>query len=202
MKKMKVRLTFTESALGTASNNKELHRDFIAGKAPDHPSREEEIAAIGTDEAVEKGMTVFPRDEDGDLIFWDYQIRGFFKEACSCLRRCKGEDFAANSLKIKAFKKIIDGNIFVEPRKIKIDLKGGEIGNLQRPLRAQTMQGERISLANSETIPAGSVIEFTIVMLSDEYEAAVIEWLNYGRFKGLGQWRNGGYGRFTWEKIS
>jgi hypothetical protein len=201
MKEIKVRLTFLEDCLGTASNNKEVHSEYIASKAPDHPSKEEEIAAIGVEETVEKAMTVFPRDEDGNFIFWDYQIRGFFKEACSCLRRCKGEDFSAASNKMKAFKKIIDGNIFVEPRKIPIDMNGGEIGNLQRPLRAQTMQGERISLANSETIPEGSVIEFSIVTLSDDYIPAIKEWLDYGRFKGLGQWRNAGYGRFKYEII-
>ena len=25
--------------------------------------------------------------------------------------------------------------------------------------------------------------------------------LEYGRYCGLGQWRNGGYGRFTWKRI-
>ena len=32
---MKVRITFTEELLGTASANPELHRDFIASKGPD-----------------------------------------------------------------------------------------------------------------------------------------------------------------------
>ena len=25
--------------------------------------------------------------------------------------------------------------------------------------------------------------------------------LDYGRYCGLGQWRNGGYGRFVWKRI-
>ena len=27
------------------------------------------------------------------------------------------------------------------------------------------------------------------------------EWLDYGRVRGIGQWRNSGKGRFTWEEI-
>lgn len=59
MKEMKVRLTFTEEILGTASNDKEIHAEYIASKAPDAPSKEEEIEAIGVEGVIEKGMTVF-----------------------------------------------------------------------------------------------------------------------------------------------
>lgn len=201
MKELKVRLTFVEDVLGTASNNPEIHGDYIASNAPDAPSKEEEIASVGVEEYEEKQMSVFPRysDDNPVPIFWDYQIKGFFKEACSMLRRCKGEEFAKESCKLTAHKKVIDGCIFVEPRKIIIDMHGGKIGNLQRPLRGQTAQGERIALANSETVPAGSTIDITIVCLSDTHEKAVLEWLNYGRWKGIGQWRNASFGRYKWE---
>lgn len=201
MKEIKVKVTFLDDVLGTASADPNIHEEFIASKAPDAKTREEEVEALGVDEVVEKAMTVFPRDENGNPIFWDYQIRGFFKDSCSALNRCKGEEIAKESCKIKAYKKVIDGCIFVEPRQIPIELNG-EIGNCQRPLRAQTAQGERVTLAHSELIPAGSTIEFTVICLSDDYVPAVIEWLNYGRFKGLGQWRNSGKGRFTYEVIS
>ena len=200
MKELKVRLTFTEECLGTANADKNIHADFIARKAPDAMSREEEIASVGVDEVIENAMTIFPK-ENGVPFFWDYQIKGFFKDTCSALSRCKGEEMSKESCGMKAYKKIIDGCIFPEPRKIMIHLNGGEIGNCQRPLRASTAQGERIALANSETIPEGSTIEFKVVCLSDNYEKAVIEWLNYGRFKGIGQWRNSGKGRFTYEII-
>ena len=199
MKNIKVRLTFTEDCLGTASADKEIHSRFIASNAPDAPSREEEIAAVGAEEVEERAMTVFPRDEEGNPIFWDYQIKGFFKDSCSALQRMKGEEIAKESCKLKAYKKIIDGAIFVFPRKIKINL-AGDIGDLQRPLRGQTAQGERIALAHSETIPAGSTIEIQI-MVPDIYEKVVMEWLEYGQLKGLGQWRNASFGRFTYEII-
>lgn len=200
MKELKVRLTFTENVLGTANADKNVHSEFIASKAPDAPSREEEVEALGAEEVERKEMTVFPRMENGSPMFWDYQIKGFFKDTCSALSRCKGEDYSKESCGMKAYKKVIDGCIFPQPRKIEIHMNG-EMGNCQRPLRAQTAQGERIALANSEAVPAGSWIEFKVVCLSDAYEKAVREWLNYGKFKGIGQWRNSGMGRFTWEEI-
>lgn len=200
MKEIKVRLTFTEDVLGTANADKNVHSEFIASKAPDAPSREEEVEALGAEEVERKEMTVFPRMENGSPMFWDYQIKGFFKDTCSALSRCNGEDYSKESCGMKAYKKIIDGCIFPQPRKIEIHMNG-EMGNCQRPLRAQTAQGERIALANSEAVPAGSWIEFKVVCLSDAYENAVREWLNYGQFKGIGQWRNSGMGRFTWEEI-
>lgn len=196
MKEMKVRITLLEELLGTASNNREIHSEFIASKAPDAKSREEEIAAIGTDAEIEKSMTVFPKDENGNPFYFDYQVRGFFKDACGMLRKVTG----TKSSGLKAYKKEIDGLIFINERRIPINFDG-EIGNCQRPLRAQTAQGERISLANSETIPAGATMEFTIQCLVDADMAAVREWLDYGKLRGLGQWRNSGKGRFSWEEI-
>lgn len=196
MKEMKVRITLLEELLGTASNNREIHSEFIASKAPDAKSREEEIAAIGTDAEIEKSMTVFPKDENGNPFYFDYQVRGFFKDACGMLRKVTG----TKSSGMKSYKKSIDGLIFINERRIPINFDG-EIGNCQRPLRAQTAQGERISLANSETIPAGATMEFTIHCLVDADMSAVREWLDYGKLRGLGQWRNSGKGRFSWEEI-
>lgn len=197
MKEMKVRLTLLEEILGTAPNDKDIYGSFIGSNAPDAPSREEEIEAIGVDAVVEKGMTVFPRDKDGNPIMWDYQIRGFFKDACGMMRRVP----KSKSSMMKAYKKIIDGLIFINERQIPFQFNG-EIGDCQRPLRAQTAQGERVSLAKSETIPAGSTLEFTIQCLVDTDMVTVHEWLDYGQLRGLGQWRNSGKGRFKWEEIT
>lgn len=200
MKELKIRLTLTDEMLGTTSGNPDIHKEYIASKAPDAKSMREEVEAIGVDAVEEKSMTVYPRLEDGTPFIWDYQIRGFFKDTCSALQRCKGEDFSKESCGMKAFKKIIDGCIFVQPRKIPIELSG-KMGVCQRPLRGQTAQGERISLAASETVPEGSSMELTVVCLSDAHEKAVREWLDYGKWKGLLQWRNSGKGRFVWEEI-
>ncbi len=196
MKTLKVKLTFTEPILGTCPQNEDIYRDFIGSKAPDASTVDDEVAALGADAVVEKGKTVFPRLDDGTPFLYDYQIKGFLKDTVGGLRKVKN----TQSSKIKAYKKEIDKLIFPEPRCIPI-LFDGNIAECQRPLRAQTMQGERVSLAISESIPAGATVEFTITMLSDEHEALVRECLDYGRFSGIGQWRNSGKGRFTWEEI-
>ena len=63
---MRVRVKFLEELLGTSSNDPNIHSEFIASKAPDAISREEEVAAVGVDEVVEKAKTVFPKDKDGN----------------------------------------------------------------------------------------------------------------------------------------
>lgn len=195
MKELKVRIEFIEPILGSSSGNPDIHREFIASKAPDAPKREEEVEALGVDAVEKKEMTVFPRTADGKPCLWDYQVRGFFKHACSMLKNVKG----TNSSAIKAYKKYIDGLVFVNERKIPLEFEG-EIGNCQRPLRGQTAHGERIALANSEMCPAGTAAEFTVVCLQDELIGAVKEWLNYGKLNGLGQWHNSGMGRFAWAE--
>lgn len=198
MKRIKVKVTYVEELLGTASANKELHSEFIASKAPDAPSREEEVAALGADEVTEKAMTVFPRLEDGTPFTWDYQWKGFFKDSCGMLRRADG----TKSAKLRAYKKEIDGLVFVTPRKVPLVLpEGGEVGECQRPLRASTAQGERIALAHSETVPEGTTQEFEVTVLRDELEGYVHEWLDYGILHGTGQWRNSGKGRFEVEYL-
>lgn len=198
MKTLKIKIVAQEEILGTSSNDKDIQREYIASKSPDAKTIEEEVEAVGVEGVVEKGMTVFPR-EDGKPFFYDYQIKGFFKDSCSALARVPG----TKSNKTKAYKKIIDGTIFVFPRKIMVKIpEGGAIGSCQRPLRAQTAQGERVALANSETLPVGTSMEFQIKLLDEGSEALVMEWLEYGELRGLGQWRNSGKGRFSFEVLS
>ena len=101
---------------------------------------------------------------------------------------------------LKAYKKVIDGLVFVNPRQILLDL-AGKLEWLERPLRAQTAQGERIALARSETAPVGSKIVIEIQLLDPNLDGCVKSWLDYGKLRGLGQWRNASYGRFTWKEV-
>lgn len=202
MKTLRVKLTTIEELLGTASGDPELHENYIASKAPDTMTKQEEIEAIGVGDMIERGMTIFPR-VDGKPVLWAYQVRGFFKSACQALSKIPG----TKSSKLKAYKKEIDLRIFVFPnatdrsdKAIPIIFKGA-IGDSQRPLRASTPQGERVAIAHSESIPAGATLEFDILMLQDDDEELVKEWLDYGSLNGLGQWRNSGRGAFTWEEV-
>lgn len=199
-KTMKIEITFTEPLLGTMAGNPEIAKEFQMAKHPEGVQADEEEAhpAAGENaaEVIQKSSTVFARDKDGNPALWDYQFKGFFKDACGMLNRTKKDKD-----KVKAHKKIIDGLIFVYPRQIPIELSG-EITWLERPLRGQTAQGERIALARSETAPADSTVQIRILMLDEKLEDMVKECLNYGAFRGMGQWRNASWGRFSWRLIN
>lgn len=205
MKTLHCKITFIEGLLGTSPGSETVYQDFVGSKAPDAASLEEEVAALGVEEVIANGMTVFPRTEDGKPFLYDYQIKGFFKDACGALSRIAEKDPTTKkkkpcneSSKLTAYKKVIDGLIFVKPRKIPL-VFDGEIGVCERSLRAQTAQGERVTLAMSEEVPAGATATFEVLCLSDEHEKAVREWLDYGILRGLGQWRNSGKGSFSCE---
>lgn len=239
VERIKVRLTLAEEMLGTGSSD--VHEKYIAKNAPDAKSVAEEVEATSVEEVVVKGMTIFARDEDENPQLWDYQIKGFFKDACSMLSRVPDSE----SSKLTAFKKVIDGLIFVYPRAITLNLPEGaepgditrpgqgcyfSVGNCQRPLRITGPLGERVALANSETVPIGTTMELEIefqelkapkepkkdkgvVDKDGKYKktpksaksvnirACIEEWLDYGARRGLGQWRNSGKGRFSWETL-
>jgi len=193
---MKVRLILTEFLLGTLAGQKEVAKTYIAGKHPTgEPVADEMEELEKMEEQLENASTIFSRDEKG-IHLWDYQIKGFFKDACGMLRRVPD----TRSSKLTSYKKVIDGLVFPGPRKIYIH-HTGETSFVERPLRAQTAQGERIALARSETVPAGSYLDVDITCLDPKLEPLVIEWLDYGALRGLGQWRNSGAGRFEYERL-
>ena len=212
MKMLKIKWTFLEGVLGTSTANPEIYRDYLAGKAPSVELADEEEAVLADGLSVEdefnKAMTIFPKLDDGTPFQYDYQVKGFMKDACGMLSRLTGKDAVTGkkgkavneSSKIKAFKKEIDGNIFVFPRRIPI-LFDGELTICQRSLRAATPKGERVSLSASEEAPAGSTMEFWVLCLNDSHVAAVKEWMDYGVLRGTGQWRNSGKGRFSYEVL-
>lgn len=212
MKMLKIKWTFTEGLLGTSTANPDIYRDYLAGKAPTPELADEEEAVLAdglsVDDKFQKAMTIFPKLPDGTPFQYDYQVKGYMKDACGMLNRLTGKDATTGkkakavneSGKIKAFKKEIDGNIFVFPRKIPI-VFDGEMTICQRSLRAATPQGERISLSASEEAPAGSVMEFWVLCLNDSHVPAVREWMEYGILRGTGQWRNSGKGRFMYEIV-
>ena len=200
-----IHVDFIDDVLGTAPGDPDIHGSYVSSKAPDAATKEEEIAASGEEEFRAKGKTIFPTDESGNPIFWNYQIKGFFKSACAAQRGLSG----SKSSKVKAYKKKIDLGIFVFPdaddpssRAIKIHMTKAGVGECQRPLRAETMQGPRVAIADSDSIEKGSWIEFDVVMLDDGDWPLVSEWLDYGKFNGLGQWRNSGKGAFVWHEIN
>jgi hypothetical protein len=63
-----------------------------------------------------------------------------------------------------------------------------------------TAQGPRVALTRSDVIAAGSQISFNIRIIEGPISRPLLcDLLDYGAFQGLGQWRNGGYGSFTYS---
>ncbi len=197
MKELMFKITLKEEMLGMSPSDTDIYNAFIASNAPDAPSREEEIERIGIEAVQEKGKTIFPKLDDGTPFLYDYQIKGFFKDTVGMLRRVPGTACS----KVKAYKKEIDGLLFVTERRLPIEVNG-EIGDCQRPLRSDGPNGSIVALANSETVPAGSTVTVTLKLLRDDMEKWVRECLDYGELRGLGQWRNSGKGRFSYEEIN
>ena len=199
---MKIRITLTEEVLGSSPSNEELLASYIASKAPTDDLTAQEIDNIKA-QAAEERTTVFPKTADGTPFIYDYQIKGMFKDSCKALATAgkAGYPGGKHCAALKAYKKAIDGLIFVSPREIPYNLHGLKMGFCERPLRAQTPMGERVSIAKSESVPAGATAEFEIECLDEKLEDMVRECLDYGAKRGLGQWRNSGKGRFEWEEI-
>lgn len=196
-----VRIEFTESLLGSVPYNKEVYSSFIASKLKEMSPEKlsEEIESI--DEREEKGWTGFHRDPVTKRPFlYDYTVKGFMKEAARCLNRMTGSE----TKNIKAFIKVIDGNIFVFPRKIMLVPPAGtdlvDLDVLERPLRCQTAQGERVTVTRSDLCPVGTTMEFTLEVLDKAVNEELLrEWFDYGRYRGFGQWRNGSWGRCSYS---
>ena len=193
---MNAMVIFCRGILGMTPGKKEIHEKYIASKAPDAKLIEEEIAERGMNEVLDEEKNVFPRTEDGRPFIYDYQWKGYFKEKCSFISKIAGTKSAG----VKAYRKMIDGRIFIQDRR---NIINGPVldETCQRTLRANTPQGERISLANSEEIPYGSTSEITVVTMTASEENLVREWLSYGIFHGTGQWRSSGKGRFFWVEF-
>lgn len=203
-KKYRVKLTLTEPLLGTVPKNEDVYSTFIASKVLKRQEEtdsvinetaliSEELATIpdiGTEEA--RGWTGFHTDDEGPFIY-DYQVKGFLKEAGNLIK-----DFAATE-KIRALRSKIDNYVYVFPRRLR--LQPIEPRPLERPLRALTMQGPRVTLMRSDVVAAGATISFELHVLpvKDLSEELLTELLEFGMYKGLGQWRNGSYGRFEYE---
>lgn len=207
---MKVRLTFTEPVLGTKSGNPELvesyQTDKLGLKPDEKPILNNYPSMEDVEDNVQVGSTFFWRDAEGNYLLWDYQFKGFFKEAC--LTMIISDTMTQKELKEilctkYTYKRSIDNLVFVNPRKIIINFPDDKPTSsfMQRPMRVDTMRGERVCLARSEEIPAGCWVDIEIMCLNPKLEPFIERWLEYGALKGMGQWRNGSYGRFSWTKI-
>ena len=190
MKTYKLKVTFTEPILGTQPQQ-DIATEFIQSKARDaglEVADEQETLP----EMLEKGTTVFHR-LDGYPIYYDYHVKGFLKASG------KVQNGLCN---VRNLRSKVGDYVFVFPRRIALKLPDGEHKPefLERPLRAQTMQGERVALARSELLPVGTSFECELKVINEVMSEKLLRGLlDYGALCGMGQWRSGSYGRFFYE---
>jgi hypothetical protein len=187
----------TEPMLGTIPKDTKVFENFVMDQAKTdvEKQRAEGDLARVPEEVESRGWTGFYEDEVGQPILMDYQFKGFLKNAGNVLK---------GALKISNLRQHVSDTVFVMPRSIVLGEKPD--GVLERPLRAMTMQGPRVTLVRSDVINPGRQYTLDIQKLdgSKVTEVALKEILAYGELSGLLQWRNGGYGRFkviSFEKM-
>ena len=186
------RITGLTPILGSLPAIKDLRTRLITAKATDDGEA-----------AKEETASTFDINE---LCVMGYHIKGFFKSALYALR---------GQYNIAAYKSKVDLLVFVEPRFVPIKREDAfvfyEDTILERPLRSNGPQGERVAIASSEQIddPWSITIEISLLpnSVSKSAKGENLTWdiieaaLDYGAYHGLGQWRNADYGRFIWERI-
>ena len=179
------KIVLTEDMLGTVPKDKEIYKTYIESQKPITITDNESITV---EEIEEKGWTGFHKNENG-LFVYDYLIKGFIKHAGNVLREIVG---------IKQMKSKLSDFVYVMPRKIYLGKQEPD-GVFERPLRASTPQGERVCLARSDYVKAGTELSFKILMIPHkEINWKVVDRLmEHGELMGLGQFRNGSFGRFT-----
>jgi len=193
------KLILTEQMLASSPQDPEVYTQFIESrKRADAEERGEEVATLPAEKVEPIGSSVFHRDKQGIFIF-DYKIRGFLKEAASAVTGKTG---------LTAYKSKIDKWVFVFPRRLYLYAAEGKAlaapnSSVQRPIRAMTAQGPRVTVKKSEAVDAGTHCsgEIKVLPLGEKEitEKMLREWLDYGQFSGLGEWRTGSFGRFTYE---
>lgn len=193
MQTYQLKVLFLTPVLGSQPG-KDVASTYLAKKAGfENGLPEDEIETLP--DALDKGTTVFHRNGKGTPVLFDYMVKGFLKNAGHVLNgKING---------VKALKSKVNNLIFVSPRILDLHLpEGGEIQYLERPLRAETMQGPRVALARSEMLPEGTWFKCGITVYPGEIDEELLcELLNYGFHMGIGQWRNGSWGQFRYELV-
>lgn len=201
----KYKLKGISPILGSTPMNKDTYFKYIASKAKIEEEKIRSLEDIQGVVDVDGKITGFFRNpSNNEISLKGYQIKGFLKDAAKALK---------SQLNMASTTSKIDNFVFIQENFIPIVKNGINLketdGYLERPIRGETPQGPRVALAKSEIINEGWEVEITIKVLENKGTAKSVaidfgiieELLSYGELKGLLQWRNGGYGSFTFERI-
>jgi len=179
MEEKKYKIELLTEMLGTVAMDPTVYKTYIESKKPEGNGEDE---YLNVEKIEEKGWTGFMKDDNG-LFIYEYMIKGFLKAAGNVLK---------DIVKVKYLRSKIDDYLFISPRKIHFGQDKAD-GIIERPLRAMTMQGPRVTLARSDYISSGKVLEFSIKLIPHkELKWEIVDTLlKHGELMGLGQFRNG-----------
>jgi hypothetical protein len=192
------KIKLTSEMLGTVAKNQEIYKTYIESRKPANITEDESETVENSEET---GWTGFHKDDNG-LFIYGYMISGFLKNAGISLKsQIKISKTTKSGVtteeEFTTIKSKIDKYVFVNPRKIYLN-KMEPDGVLERSIRVLTPKGPRVALVKSDFINEGTEITFEITIIkNNEINFKLIDkLLEYGKYCGIGQFRNGSYGRF------
>jgi len=149
----------------------------------------------GSDEAAM--TTTFKVDEDGNLAYESRCVKAHLKDCAFILSK--------NYLEKRGLKTAVANRIQVGPEMLPLSRNGGFLKDVDdkeiRPITVQTRQGPRTAVKIVKFVNAPHM-EFELTVLNDGVvDGQLLETLfQYGgMMKGMGQDRNMGWGRYTFE---
>lgn len=229
-----VTMWFTHPVLGAKPGTTNLWMEYNVKKAPDGPTREQELSTNTVEDVAAKGVTVFLRRTlTGKPCIESFTLKGYFKDGITGKKRQEGSvAYNEKEEAAKAHKSKIASNIYIYPPYIhlqfppytvkekteeefqetgfgkydvittKVDdfFTRYRIKNYDRQMKAQTPQGERVSIASSECAPPGTKIEFDLEVEVKDFSKILFETLMKGYKHGTNQNRGSDlYGNFVCE---
>lgn len=214
-----VKMWFVQPLLGSAPGDPDIYKKYIASKAPDAPTKEEELQTNTVENVAAKGTNVFlRRSVTGIPCVGAHTIKGFYKETLTASKRQDGGASVTNH-KTKIVGNTTIWPIFVNlefPEELIKDCTKKEFeedgfghygvvrfpkeGRFQkyilptcdRPLQAETAQGKITSIASSEMAPAGTSLSYRLnvdKLNKDPLDEGLIASILRGINHGTGQWR-------------
>jgi hypothetical protein len=195
--------------LGSLPDQKTILEQFIGKNIPESQDKkdrlDEELASI-PDEGSR--TTVFPRDKEGNLCLYDYQIKGAIKNAFGVFTEVQDIKLGAKAKMSKwTHKRFADSFIKIYPRFVKLNIPNdvdapdlispdsdNKAHRCARTMRKESFKGGQVALVCSEAVPEGTTCEFRIEYLHPGLRDVLIGALHYFRFMGIGQWRSSGKG--------
>lgn len=159
-----------------------------------------------------KGTTVFFWDKEKNLpAIGDHMILGFLKAAAEAIGRAVKQKNGVMIASKVFTQSCINQYVRCEERFLAFDkdIKREEDNTshfFTRSLRVMTPKGPRVSLAKSEMVEEGASIDFVLKVMngSPVLQEHLETLFAYGELSGIGQWRNSGWGQFSYQlsKIS